>query len=97
MNIALADKSYSGAIVKSLLEKTSSVLKGGDAGYQREAIRKYLSEMPAGEGFVSMFNGKDLTGWKGLVADPIKRSKMDAATLKKNRRKRTPRCAKAGA
>lgn len=87
MSIALADKSYSGAIVKSLLEKTSSVLKGGDAGYQREAIRKYLSEMPAGEGFVSMFNGKDLSGWKGLVADPIKRSKMDAATLKKEQEK----------
>lgn len=87
MNIALADKSYSGAIVRGLLEKTSSVLKGGDAGYQREAIRKYLSEMPAGEGFVSMFNGKDLTGWKGLVADPIKRSKMDAATLKKEQEK----------
>ncbi|WP_126249312.1 DUF1080 domain-containing protein [Chitinophaga rhizosphaerae] len=87
MNIALADKSYSGNIVKSLLEKTSSVLKGGDAGYQREAIRKYLSEMPAGEGFVSLFNGKDLSGWKGLVANPIKRSKMDAATLKKEQEK----------
>lgn len=87
MNIALADKSYSGAIVKNLLEKTSTVLKGGDAGYQREAIRKYLSEMPAGEGFVSMFNGKDLSGWKGLVADPIKRGKMDAATLKKEQEK----------
>ena len=21
-------------------------------------------------GFVALFNGKDLTGWKGLVADP---------------------------
>lgn len=83
MNIALADKSYNGATVRSLLDKTSSVLKGGDAGYQREAIRKYLSEMPAGEGFVSMFNGKDLTGWKGLVADPIKRAKMHPDTLKK--------------
>lgn len=24
------------------------------------------------EGFVSLFNGKDLSGWKGLVADPKK-------------------------
>lgn len=87
MNIALADKTYSGATVRGLLEKTSKVLKGGDADYQREAIRKYLSEMPAGEGFVSLFNGKDLSGWKGLVADPIKRSKMDAATLKKEQEK----------
>ncbi len=33
------------------------------------------------EGFVALFNGKDLKGWKGLVGDPIKRSKMDAKTL----------------
>ncbi|WP_448634834.1 family 16 glycoside hydrolase [Pedobacter panaciterrae] len=44
-------------------------------------MRKYISEMKAGEGFVSMYNGTDLTGWKGLVADPIKRSKMDTKTL----------------
>lgn len=87
MNIALADTSYSGALVRTLLEKTSGVLKGGDADYQREAIRKYLAEMPAGEGFVAMFNGKDLTGWKGLVANPVKRAKMDAATLQKEQAK----------
>lgn len=87
MNVALADKSYSGATVRSLLEKTSSVLKGGDADYQRQAIAKYLAEMPSGEGFVSLFNGKDLTGWKGLVANPIKRAKMDAATLAKEQEK----------
>jgi Domain of Unknown Function (DUF1080) len=30
------------------------------------------------EGFVALFNGKDLTGWKGLVGDgnPVKRAKM---------------------
>lgn len=28
------------------------------------------------KGFVSLFNGKDLTGWKGLVGDPVKRSMM---------------------
>ncbi len=28
------------------------------------------------EGFVALFNGKDLTGWKGLVASPPKRAKM---------------------
>ena len=33
------------------------------------------------EGFVALFNGKDLKGWKGLVGDPVKRSKMDAKTL----------------
>lgn len=81
MNIALADKSYNGDLVKGLLNKTINVIKGPDSEYQQEAMRKYLAEMPQGEGFVSMFNGTDLTGWKGLVADPLKRAKMDAKTL----------------
>ena len=33
------------------------------------------------EGFVALFNGKDLTGWKGLVEDPVKRAKMSADEL----------------
>ncbi|MDQ6632397.1 MAG: DUF1080 domain-containing protein [Verrucomicrobiota bacterium] len=32
-------------------------------------------------GFVALFNGKDLTGWKGLGATPPKRAKMSAAEL----------------
>ena len=81
MNIALADKSYNGTLVKDLLNKTISTIKGADSEYQIEAMRKYLAEMPQGEGFVSMFNGIDLSGWKGLVSDPLKRAKMDAKTL----------------
>lgn len=81
MNIALADKSYHGALVKNLINKTIATIKGGDAEYQIEAMRKYLAEMPQGDGFVSMYNGTDLTGWKGLVGDPLKRAKMDAKAL----------------
>jgi HEAT repeat protein len=81
MNIALADTTYSGTLVKDLLTKTMNALKGGDADYEKEAIRKYIAEMPSEEGFRPMFNGQDLTGWKGLVADPIKRANMDAKTL----------------
>jgi hypothetical protein len=40
-----------------------------------------LIQEPLKNGFKLLFNGKDLTGWKGLVGDPIKRSKMDAKTL----------------
>ncbi|SHM84523.1 HEAT repeat [Chitinophaga jiangningensis] len=82
MDIALADKSYAGPVVKTLLEKASAQLKGGDADYQRQSIRKYLNEMPAGEGFVSMFNGTDLSGWKGLVENPVARGKMTEKALK---------------
>jgi lysophospholipase L1-like esterase len=34
-------------------------------------------------GFVALFNGHDLTGWQGLVGDPLKRAKMSAADLAK--------------
>lgn len=34
------------------------------------------------KGFTALFNGKDLTGWKGLVASPRERAKMSADTLK---------------
>jgi hypothetical protein len=33
------------------------------------------------EGFVALFNGQDLAGWKGLVADPEKRAKMSPDQL----------------
>jgi len=34
-------------------------------------------------GFTALFNGKDLSGWKGLVADPPGRAKMAPAELAK--------------
>lgn len=80
MNITMAGV-YHGDIVKEMLNKTIAVITGPDAEYQKEGMRKYISEMKSGEGFVQVFNGKDLTGWKGLVADPIKRSKMTPAAL----------------
>jgi len=33
------------------------------------------------EGFVAVFNGKDLTGWKGLVANPPERAAMSPEEL----------------
>ncbi len=81
MSIALANKNFYSAEIKGLLNKTISVLKGQDSEYQKESIRKHLAELPSGDGFVSLFNGKDLTGWKGLVENPIKRAKMSADSL----------------
>ncbi|HKG07976.1 MAG TPA: DUF1080 domain-containing protein, partial [Pedobacter sp.] len=80
MNITMSGE-YNGDLVKELLNKTIAVITGGDAGYQKEGMRKYISGMKPEAGFVQIFNGKDLAGWKGLVGDPIKRSKMDAKTL----------------
>ena len=87
MNIALSNKQFNGDQVRDLLTKTIEVMKGPDSDYQREAIRKHLEEMEPGAGFVSLFNGNDLSGWKGLVADPVKRSKMDPATLQAEQQK----------
>lgn len=87
MNIALGNKEYMGANVRTLLNKVMEVLDNPDAGYQREAIKKHLAEMPQGEGFVSLFNGKDLTGWKGLVQNPIARAKMKPGQLAKEQAK----------
>lgn len=81
MNIALGNKEYMGTEVRELLNEVMNVLDNPDAGYQKQAIKKHLAEMPQGEGFVSIFNGKDLSGWKGLVENPIARSKMKPAQL----------------
>jgi len=37
----------------------------------------------APKGFASLFNGTNLDGWKGLVADPKKRAKMSGTELEK--------------
>jgi HEAT repeat protein len=39
-----------------------------------------LLNQPA-EGFIALFNGEDLTGWKGLVDNPIKRAQMSSEEL----------------
>ncbi|MDP4130554.1 MAG: DUF1080 domain-containing protein [Bacteroidota bacterium] len=87
MRIALSDNDWTGESVRSLLEKAEPLLNGPDANYERQAIQKHLAELPSGEGFVSIFNGKDLSGWKGLVANPIERAKMDAKTLASEQQK----------
>ncbi len=49
----------------------------------RSAAQEALNEMklPAGEVFVPMFNGKDLSEWHGLVGNPITRAAMKPKEL----------------
>ena len=79
--IALAHPEYYGTEVTKLLNKAIAVNRDPEAGYQKEAILKHLAGLPQDEGFVLMFNGKDLTGWKGLVENPIARAKMTPREL----------------
>ena len=85
MRIALptpgARDGLSGTLVRTALDRVLQVLTGGESDYDKENIRAYLKTMPQGEGFVPMFNGKDLTGWKGLVENPIARAKMTPQEL----------------
>ncbi|MCW5552886.1 MAG: DUF1080 domain-containing protein [Verrucomicrobiae bacterium] len=46
----------------------------------KELARSEKDHTPP-DGFTALFNGKDLTGWKGLVADPKKRAAMTPAQL----------------
>lgn len=87
MKIALANRDFDGENVKELLNKVMEELDNPDADYQRQAIRKHLSEMTKSDGYISIFNGKDLSGWKGLVKDPITRAKMKSAELSKEQAK----------
>jgi hypothetical protein len=67
--------------VRAILEKSLSKLSGMESEYHKEMITKYLGSMLNGDGFISMFNGKDLTGWQGLVENPLVRAKMKPAEL----------------
>jgi hypothetical protein len=72
---------YTGDFIKSLLTKALLVGSSTLIVAERLKVESYIKAMKADQGFVPLFNGKDLAGWKGLVANPIKRSKMDTRML----------------
>lgn len=77
-NIAIKHPEYNGSNVRMLLKMAMPYLSKDE----RKSALKYIQDNPSTEeGFISIFNGKDLTGWKGLVADPIKRAKMTPEEL----------------
>ena len=81
MNIATNNPQFAGAETTNILNKVSKTVNNPDAEYQRQSITKYLSENSNEGGFVSIFNGKNLDGWKGLVENPLKRAKMSEKEL----------------
>jgi hypothetical protein len=74
--IALAEPSLTGSLVVDLLNQAKDKLKGSESDYEREAILKHLSSLANEPGYVPLFNGRDLTGWQGLVGNPITRAGM---------------------
>ena len=85
MRVALPDNNgqndFSGEKVRELLNRVASVLEGEESEYDIIRIKNYIAEMPDEKGFVSMFNGENLDGWKGLVGNPISRTKMSEEEL----------------
>ncbi|NOX54342.1 MAG: DUF1080 domain-containing protein [Planctomycetes bacterium] len=51
-----------------------------------EKLKRGENNIPP-EGFVALFNGRDLTGWKGLVGNPKTRAKMSEEELAKAQKK----------
>jgi hypothetical protein len=70
------DNGLMGALVKEKLVMARDIISGPDTEYLKIDIQNYLDKMPDEKGHVSMFNGKDLSGWQGLAADPVKKAKL---------------------
>ena len=87
MGIALEDPSIYGEEVRSIVQKTKEVIAGADSEYFKTSLQKHLDEMPEDRGFYSIFNEENLDGWKGLVANPIKRADMSPAVLAREQAK----------
>ena len=79
--LALNDANIRGSEVRSILEKSLTLLHGEDSSILVPALKAHLKKMPYDFGFVSLFNGKDLSGWKGLVTNPIARANMNDSAL----------------
>ncbi len=72
-----------GQVVREALQKAKEKITGNDSQYFKIDIQQYLDKMPDETGYVSIFNGKNLDGWQGLVKNPIERAKMSPKTLEK--------------
>lgn len=70
-----------GETVKGIITKCIAAISGEESDYAKENMRNWIAAMPKDAGFVPMFNGKDLTGWQGLVENPIARAKMSKEEL----------------
>ncbi len=86
VKIALPDKGknngLSGTMVSEYLNKSRDILAGPDHEGMISDLDNYLKEMPDEAGFVSMFNGSNLSGWQGLATDPVKKKTLSAGELK---------------
>lgn len=78
--IAVTHPEYNGDNTRELVRQALPLL----GKKSKAAAKAWLANASADEkGYVSLFNGKDLDGWKGLVENPIARSRMTQQQLAK--------------
>jgi len=80
--LALSDKNIRGPEVRASLGKAIGLIHGVDSAVLVSKLTQHLINIPYDNGFTNLFNGKDLTGWKGLVMNPVARAKMSDSALK---------------
>ena len=73
----------SGDVVRNIVFKSVNNLTGPDSQYIKIDVKEFLDNMSSEKGFVSIFNGKNLEGWEGLLENPIARGKMSKRVLAK--------------
>ena len=83
-NILAAHPDYNGKESREMLYRAISLL---DKKQRKQAEAWLAAANKDEEGFVCLFNGKNLDGWKGLVENPIARSKMSAEKLAEAQKK----------
>jgi len=79
--LALTDETLKGPVIREALEAALPLVKGEDSAFLTAKLNAHLLKMPYDHGFVSLFNGIDLKGWKALVGNPVTRSKMTDTAL----------------
>jgi hypothetical protein len=81
--MAMRDNNLRGKGPRAVLEKALPFISGTDSVSLTRLLKNRLKALPYDNGWESLFNGKDLTAWKGLVGNPISRAKMKPEELLK--------------
>ena len=87
--IATSNPNYYGPQIIEVMNRIKGVDTGRDYPYDLQRIENYLAAAPKDDpGYVSMFNGKDLTGWQGMIptnewgeGNPFLRAKLSPKQL----------------
>ena len=87
--IVTGNPNFFGPEITEVMNRIKGIDTGRDYPYDLQRIESYLAAVPKDDpGYVSMFNGKDLTGWQGMIptnkngeGDPFLRAKLTPKQL----------------